>query len=227
MRVLVVEDEKRMADSIKHGLELHRFAVDVYSDFESGLAAAPDPDYDIILLDRRLPDGHDGLEICRELRADNIKTPVIMLTAFGEVRDRVTGLMSGADDYIVKPFSLDELVARIQAILRRPHRFSGTILTVDDLSLDPGQHEVKRGKDAIRLTPKEYAIVFYMMQHHGQTLSKEQIVSHIWDEGADILAATVETHISSLRKKIDESYPKRPPLIHTVWGFGYKLGAEA
>lgn len=219
----MVEDEPKIAQAIKKGLELKGYAVDAVYDSESGLAYAQDPDYDLVVLDRMLPGKIDGAELCRELRAGDIQTPIIMLTAKGTIGDRVEGLNSGADDYLVKPFSFDELTARVRALLRRPPVNVGSVVTLDDLSLNPQSYEVKRGDRPIKLSKKEFSLLEYLMHHSGQVITKEMIVSHIWDEAADILPNTIEVYIGYLRNKIDRPFPDKKPLIHTLRGFGYKL----
>jgi two-component system OmpR family response regulator len=194
-------------------------------DADEGLSYATDPDYDVIVLDRMLPGSLDGVELCRKLRADGISTPVIMLTARGTIGDRVEGLNSGADDYLVKTFSFDELTARVRALLRRPKNQVGTKLQVGDLSLDPANYEVKRGNSPIKLSHKEFALLEYFMHHPDQVITKDMLISHVWDEAADILPNTIEVYVGYLRGKIDRPFPKSPPLLHTLRGFGYKLSA--
>lgn len=219
----MIEDEPKIAQAVKKGLELKGYAVDAVYDSDSGLAYAQDPDYDLIVLDRMLPGKMDGVKLCSELRADGIQTPVIMLTARGTIGDRVEGLNSGADDYLVKPFSFDELTARVRALLRRPPVNVGSVVTLDDLSLNPQSYEVKRGNKPVKLSKKEFSLLEYLMHHQGQVITKEMIVSHIWDEEADILPNTIEVYIGYLRNKIDRPFPDKKPLIHTLRGFGYKL----
>ena len=223
MRILVVEDEPKIAQAVKRGLELKGFAVDAVHDADSGLAYASDQDYDAIVLDRMLPGSMDGVQLCQKLRADGVHTPVIMLTARGTIGDRVEGLNSGADDYLVKPFSFDELTARVRALLRRPLTQVGTQLAVDDLTLDTNSYEVKRGDAPIKLSHKEFALLEYLMHHPGQVITKAMIINHVWDEDADILPNTIEVYIGYLRNKIDRPFPDATPLLQTVRGFGYKL----
>ncbi len=156
----------------------------------------------------------------------SFKTPILILTAKGQIRDRVEGLNSGADDYLVKPFSFEELLARVRALLRRPEDFHGNVLKVADLSLDTIEHDVRRGKTRIRLTATEYGLLEYLMRNTGHTLSKEKLIGHVWDFGSDILENTVEAYIGSLRRKVDKPFPHSPPLIHTKRSFGYRLGLE-
>jgi len=224
MRVLVVEDEHKIANSIKKGLEQESYAVDVSYDGEKGFDLAATEDYDIIILDLMLPK-ISGLEICRKLREEeNIHTPILILTAKGQLNDKVNGLNSGADDYLVKPFAFAELLARIKALSRRPKNSLKPVLTVKNLSLNSLTYEVKRANKEIRLSKKEFALLEYLLRHKGKIVSKEQIISHVWDYDADILANTVEVYIGYLRKKIDRPFKNKPPLIQTIRGFGYKIG---
>ncbi len=223
MRILVIEDEPKIAQAVKRGLELKGFAVDVVYDADTGLAYASDPDYDAIVLDRMLPGSMDGVKLCQKLRSDDISTPIIMLTARGTIGDRVEGLNSGADDYLVKPFSFDELTARVRALLRRPPVQVGTSLKLADLTLDTGSYEVRRGEQPIKLSHKEFTLLEYLMHHPGQVITKDMIISHVWDQDADILPNTIEVYIGYLRNKIDRPFPKSEALLQTVRGFGYKL----
>jgi two-component system OmpR family response regulator len=223
MRIIVIEDEPKIAQAVKRGLELKGFAVDAVYDSDSGLAYASDPDYDAIILDRMLPGSMDGVALCQKLRAEGIHTPVIMLTARGTLGDKVEGLNSGADDYLVKPFSFDELTARVRALLRRPPTQVGTLLSVDNLTLDPTNYEVKRGDQPIKLSHKEFALLEYFMHHPGQVITKDMIINHVWNEEADILPNTIEVYIGYLRNKIDRPFADQTPLLQTLRGFGYKL----
>lgn len=223
MRILIVEDEEKIARAIKNGLAREKFAVDVEFDSDSGLGAAMSQPYDVIVIDRMLPGSMDGLAIVRHLRANDIKTPVLLLTAKGQVHDRVSGLEAGADDYLVKPFAFDELLARIRALLRRPPEIQAQTLQVADLTLDTVTYDVRRGGKPITLSSKEFALLEYLMRNAGRVLNKEQIISHVWDFDSDILPNTVEVYIGYLRSKIDKPFPK-PNLIHTMRGFGYRLG---
>ena len=222
MKVLIVEDEHRIANSIKKGLEQEKYAVDLVYTGTDGYDLASTEDYDLIILDLMLP-GMDGLSICRQLRKNDIHTPIIILTAKGQTRDKVEGLDSGADDYLTKPFSFEELLARIRALGRRPKNSLNTILTVDGLELDTRNFEVKRNGIKIQVTSKEFSLLEYLLRHARQTLSKDQIISHVWDYEADILPNTVEVYIGNLRRKIDFPFTNSKPLIHTIRGFGYKI----
>lgn len=223
MRILVIEDEPKIAQAVKRGLELKGFAVDAVGDADTGLSYASDAGYDAVVLDRMLPGSMDGVALCQQLRRDGVQTPIIMLTARGTIGDRVEGLNSGADDYLVKPFSFDELTARVRALLRRPINQVGTQLTVGDLTLDTNSYEVKRGETAIKLSHKEFALLEYLMHHPGQVITKDMIINHVWNEEADVLPNTIEVYIGYLRNKIDRPFPKAKQLLQTQRGFGYKL----
>lgn len=223
MRILVVEDEHKIANSIKQGLEQEAYAVDVVYNGNDGLDMASTEDYDTIILDLLLP-GMDGITVCTKLRQESIHTPILMLTAKGELNDKVTGLNSGADDYLVKPFAFEELLARIKALTRRPKTSLTNRLNYQDLTLDTQTYEVKRGTNLIHLSRKEFALLEYLLRHPDTVVSKDQIINHVWDYDADILPNTVEVYIGYLRNKIDRPFSKKPTLINTVRGFGYKLG---
>ncbi len=223
MRILVVEDEHRIANNIKKGLEQERYAVDVAYDGTSGFDLASSEEYDLVILDLMLP-GMDGMAICRELRKQKIHTPILILTAKGQTEDKVSGLDAGADDYLTKPFSFTELLARIRAITRRPKNALDTILKVEGLELDTLEYTVRRDGNAITLSNKEFTLLEYLMRNAGKILTKNQIINHVWDYDADILPNTVEVYIRNLRSKIDLPFSGEPPIIHTVRGFGYKIG---
>lgn len=224
MRILIIEDEHKIANALKRGLEQESFAVDISYDGDEGLAFAQTETYDAIILDRMLPGKVDGLEICRQLRASKNHTPIIMLTAKDQVTDRVAGLNAGADDYLVKPFAFEELLARIHALLRRPQTAQATTLTVEDLSLNPLSFEVKRGDQPISLSRKEFALLNFLMRNAGIVVSKDTIINHVWDFDADVLPNTVEVYMGYLRQKIDKPFSNSRPLINTVRGFGYRIG---
>ena len=221
MRILVIEDEHKIARALKKALEQETFAVDVAYDGDEGYAMALNEPYDIAIIDRMLPGEYDGLAIVTAMRAAKVHTPVLFLSALGSISERTAGLDAGADDYLVKPFALEELLARVRALLRRPTEQQSAILTSGDLSLDTVTYSVKRAGKLIQLTSKEFALLEYMLRNPGRPLSKEVIISHVWDYDADILPNTVEVYIKYLRNKIDTPFKK--PLIHTVRGFGYKL----
>lgn len=223
MRVLVVEDEHKIANSIKKGLEQESFAVDVAYDGEDGYGLAISEDYDVIVLDIMMPK-MNGIEVCKKLRGRHNHTPILILTAKGHLNDKVDGLNAGADDYLVKPFAFVELLARIKALSRRPKNSLGSMMTVDDLCLDTISYEVTRGGTPIELSKKEFALLEYLMRNKERVLSKDQIISHVWDYEADVLPNTVEVYVGYLRNKIDKPFADSTSLIHTVRGFGYKIG---
>jgi DNA-binding response OmpR family regulator len=223
MKILIVEDEHKIANLIKQGLEQERFVVDVVYDGTSGFDLASSEPFDVIILDRLLP-GMDGLEICKKLRVQENHTPILMLTAKGQVTDKVEGLNSGADDYLTKPFAFEELLARIKALVRRPKATLNNTLQVEDLTLNTDTYEIKRGNAQIVLSSKEFALLEYLMRHQNRTLTKEQIINHVWSYEANILPNTVEVFIGYLRNKIDRPFKGKKQLINTIRGFGYKIG---
>lgn len=223
MRVLVIEDERKIALALKKGLEQEGYAVDVTHDGESGLAFALDEPYDVMIIDRMLP-LKNGVDICREVRKAKVATPILMLTAKDKTKDKVEGLDAGADDYLVKPFAIDELLARLRSLLRRPTEVVNETLRVGDLSLNTRTFEVSRGNKSISLTQKEFSLLEYLLRNQNRIVTKESIMTHVWDYDADILPNTVEVYIGYLRAKVDRSFDA-PPLIHTVRGFGYKVVA--
>jgi two-component system copper resistance phosphate regulon response regulator CusR len=221
MRILVVEDEHRIAQALKEGLEQESYAVDVAYDGEDGYNTASNDDYDLIILDVMMPQ-MNGYQVVKKIRDDGNHTPVLMLTAKDQNQDVISGLDSGADDYLAKPFSFEVLLARVRALLRRPHDAVANILKTKDLTLDLNSHEVKRAGKEIRLSTKEYAILEYLLRNKGKVLSKNNIMTHVWDFDADILPNNVEVFITYLRNKVDKPF-KGPDLIQTVRGFGYKV----
>jgi DNA-binding response OmpR family regulator len=224
MRILVVEDEHKIANALKQGLVQENFAVDTEYDGDSGLGAALNESYDVMIIDRMLPGSVDGLEICRQVRSSGIHTPILLLTAKGQVGDRVEGLNSGADDYLIKPFSFEELLARIRALLRRPQAVQSNVIKVGDLALDTINFQVERSGRVIKLSAKEFALLEYLMRNAGRVLSKDNIISHVWDFDSDILPNTVEVYIGYLRGKIDKPFGR--PLLRTNRGFGYVIKAK-
>jgi DNA-binding response OmpR family regulator len=224
MRILVVEDEHRIAQAIKEGLEQESYAVDVCFDGEDGYNTAAADEYDLIIMDVMMP-GMDGFEVTRKLRADDNHVPILLLTAKNQGRDIVTGLDTGADDYLAKPFSFEVLLARVRALLRRPPLTTGEVLSVRDLMLNPGTKEVTRNGKFISLSGKEYALLEYMLRNKGRVLSKNNIMSHVWNFDADILPNTVEVFINYLRSKVDKPFRDQPEIIQTVRGFGYRINA--
>ncbi len=223
MRLLVVEDERKIARVIATALRGDGHAVDVVYDGDEGLAMAQTEPYDLLILDRMLP-GMSGTDIVRQLRTEGHTMPILLLTALGTTEDKTFGLDSGADDYLVKPFAIDELTARARALLRRLPMQHSDVIKLGDLEIDKTKQSVKRGHKNIDLTSKEYALLEYLMLHPGQILSKDTLIAHVWDFDADILPNNVEAYIKQLRKKVDKPFKK--PLIHTVRGFGYKMEAD-
>lgn len=223
MRILVVEDEHKIARAVARALEQENYAVDVAYDGDEGYAMATTEPYDLAIIDRMIPGEYNGLDIVKAMREEKIHTPVLLLTALGTTADKTKGLDSGADDYLVKPFALAELLARVRALLRRPAEQKGTVLKADDLELDTTTFRVTRGGKEIHLTSKEFALLEFLLRNQGRPSNKETIVAHVWDYDADILLNTVEVYIKYLRAKVDEPFDKQ--LIKTVRGFGYKIDA--
>ncbi len=222
MKILVVDDEVRIAEAIKQGLEQEGYAVDVEHDGEDGYNAARADEYDVIILDVMMP-VMNGFEVAEKLRKDGNTTPILMLTAKDQSRDIVTGLDSGADDYLPKPFSFDVLTARVRALLRRPQEALSNVLSVDELRLDVASRAVERSGKPIHLSSKEFAILEYLLRNKGHIMSKNNIMSHVWDFDADILPNNVEVFINYLRGKVDKPFPGSRQLIETVRGFGYVI----
>ena len=220
MRVLLVEDDSRMADVIAKGLREQSYAVDVARDGEAGLYQASINDYDVIVLDVLLPK-RDGYEVCRELRTRGNATPVLMLTARAAIDDRITGFDAGADDYLTKPFSFRELLARLHALLRRDSQLRPDVLEIGDLTLDSISHRVSRANDEVQLTAKEYALLEYLARRAGQLVSRAEIAAHVWDDTFDPFSNTIEVYMNRLRKKIDGKNSIK--LLHTRRGEGYML----
>jgi DNA-binding response OmpR family regulator len=220
MTILIIEDEKKLVEILKKALKSEKYAVDVAYDGEEGLAKAMKNNYNLILLDIMLPK-MDGMEVCRELRSHQIQTPVIMLTARGLVGDRVQGLDLGADDYLVKPFGITELSARIRAVLRREKNVESPVLKIGDLVLDRNRHEVVRAGKKLALTPKEFRLLDTLVRNTGQAMSRRQLLDEAW--GPDFTEGNHElnVHMRYLRRKVDPSGAK--PLIHTIRGVGYTL----
>jgi heavy metal response regulator len=223
MRILVVEDEKKVASFIKRGLEEENFSVDMAYDGEEGLYMAESNPYDLILMDLMLPK-MDGLSVIKELRSKGNKAPVLCLTAKDTVEDIVSGLDSGSDDYLTKPFAFAELVARVRALLRRGTQDRGAEIRFDDLRLDPVAHKVWRGNKEIELTAKEYALLEYFMRNPNQILTRTMIAEHVWDYTFDSFTNIIDVYVNYLRKKVDRDYDKK--LIHTVRGIGYVMKEE-
>ncbi len=220
MRALIVEDEKQILNFLKKSLQAEHFAVDTAEDGEKGSFLARTNDYDLILLDNIMPK-KTGQEVCEEIRSEGINIPILVLSVKSEITTKVDLLNAGADDYMTKPFSLDELMARIKALLRRPKEIESEILKIDGLTLDTSKHIVKQGDKDIYLTRKEFTLLKYLMRNQGIVLSRSMIMEHVWDMSVDPFSNTIESHINSLRKKINIKGKKK--LIHTVPGRGYKI----
>jgi heavy metal response regulator len=223
MRILVVEDEKKVGSFIKKGLEEEHYAVDIAYDGEEGLTLAQINEYDLILLDIMLPK-LDGMEVLRQIRRNGSNVPILMLTARDSVEDIISGLDGGSDDYLTKPFSFDELVARVRALLRRRAKEKTDLLMVGDLSLSTSTHRVKRGGREIELTAKEYALLEYFMRNPNRVLTRVLITEHVWDYHFDPSTNVIDVYVNYLRKKIDQGFEKK--LIHTIRGSGYMMKDE-
>lgn len=222
MKILVIEDDKTVGQYVKRGLDEARYHADLVGDGEEGLRLAAAGHYDLLVLDLRLP-RVSGLEVLRTLRDRGSGTPVLVLTAQDTVDFKVQALRMGADDYVTKPFAFEELLARVEALGRRPKAIAPPVLTVADLSLDTGSREVRRGGRLIDLTPKEYAVLEYLMRHEGRVMSRTLITEYAWDYHFDPGTNIVDVVITRLRKKIDHG--REPKLIHTVRGVGYVVRA--
>lgn len=222
MRVLVVEDEVKMARAIRRGLEQEGYAVDVAADGHEGLHLAMETDYDAIVLDVLLP-GMDGFAVCETLRTQNRWSPVLMLTAREAVQDRIRGLDVGADDYLTKPFAFGELLARLRTLLRRGPSERPAALQVGDVELDPAGHTVKRAGRAVDLSPREFALLEFLMRHPGETLTRSRIEEHVWDYNYDGLSNVVDVYVGYVRRKLEK--PFGAPFIRTVRGVGYAVPA--
>ncbi len=220
MRILITEDEKDLAQALARGLRKQGYAADIAYDGEEALVLAEVNDYDLIILDLNLPK-IDGVEVCRRIRASDSPTGILMLTARSSLDDRVNGLDQGADDYLVKPFHFPELLARVRAILRREGEPRHTILRSGDLVLDPNVQKAYFGREEIRLTTKEFAVLEYLMRNVGRIVSQEELLEHVWNEDANLFTQTVKVHIKNIRKKL--SAAGAYDLITTVKGRGYML----
>lgn len=220
MRVLIVEDNPRLRTSVKLSLEESGYVVDGAADGVEGQEMAELTPYDAIILDIMLP-RRDGLEVCRNLRKAHLRTPILLLTARDAVEDRVKGLDSGADDYLVKPFSLDELEARLRALMRRDAPDKSGLLVAADLELDPATHITRRGGKTIELTSKEFALLEYMLRNPNWLITREMAERHVWDYGGTSASNLVDVYIRRLRRKLDDPFEIK--LIETVRGYGYRL----
>lgn len=221
MRILVVEDEHKIAQALKRALEQEHYAVDVSYDGDDGYAMATTEPYDAMIIDRMIPGEYDGIGIVKAVREQGIHVPILLLTALGRVEDKTMGLDSGADDYLTKPFAIEELLARLRALLRRPASHQPNTLGIADLELDTVNKRVTRAGQDITLTAKEFSLLEYLLRNKHRPVNKDMIIQHVWDYDADILPNTVEVYIKYLRTKIDK--PFKTSLLQTIRGFGYKL----
>jgi len=220
MRILLVEDEPSAAQALAKGLREQTYAVDVAADGEAAVYQASVNDYDLVILDVMLPI-KDGFEVCRELRAEGLTTPILMLTARDAVQDRIAGLDTGADDYLTKPFDFHELLARLRALLRRGHALRPETVEIADLSIDTRARRVRRGGLQIELTAKEYALLEYLARRAGEVVSRAEIAEHVWEENFDLFSNLIEVYVQRLRRKIDEGHALK--LLLTRRGEGYML----
>lgn len=223
MRVLLIEDYKPLVRALKQGLEEEGFAVDTATDGEEGSYKAETANYDVIILDLMLPK-EDGLSLLKRWRSKGITSHVLVLTARSSIEDKVSGLDLGADDYMTKPFQLEELLARLRALIRRGHNVKDPVLKIYDLEIDTAARTVKRGGKSIRLTPKEYALLEFLAFHRGKVVTRSMIWEHLYDEHDENTSNVVDVYIRYLRNKIDKGF--HPPLILTRWGEGYMLRGE-
>lgn len=219
MRILVIEDEPKLNKGLREGLQTRGYAVDSAFDGEEGEKLARYNDYDLIILDIMIPK-RDGLAVCRNLRELEKTVPILMLTAKDSTEDKIIGLDAGADDYLVKPFSFDELTARIRSLMRRPHLSSKDILQLADLRLDTRSQEIAIKGKRIDVTLREYALMEYLLRNIGAVLTRDDLLEHVWDRNHDSLSNVVDVHLKNLRKKLPTTYAKR---IETIWGKGYRL----
>ncbi|MBI4093706.1 response regulator transcription factor [Candidatus Kaiserbacteria bacterium] len=222
MKILLIEDEQKLADALKRGLELQGYTVDIVSDGKKALTRASlhRSDYDLVILDLMLP-SMDGYEICKEMRERNITVPILVLTARAETDTKVKLLLSGADDYLVKPFSFAELSARLRALMRRPSESLPEVLKTDDIDLDPATRKVTREGREIPLTLKEFGLLEYFMRHPNQVVNREDLLNHLWDFNYVGFSNVVDVHVKNLRRKLDGKDPEG--VLETVRGIGYRL----
>jgi two-component system copper resistance phosphate regulon response regulator CusR len=223
MRVLVIEDETKVGCFIKRALEEESYAVDLCEDGAKGLEMALGTNYDLLVVDLMLP-SMTGLDVVKNVRRERVQTPILILSAQSQIDQRVKGLDAGADDYLTKPFAIDELLARVRALLRRGATESPGVLQIDDLLLNPATREVTRGGQRIDLTLKEYALLEYLMRHTGRVLTRPMISEHVWNHDFDTFTNVIDVYVNYLRNKIDRGRPRK--LIHTIRGSGYMLKAE-
>ena len=219
MRILVVEDEVKIANSLEKGLKAVGYVVDVAYDGDAAATLVDANAYDLVLMDWMIPGRHDGAALIKQWRSEQKKMPILMLTARSAIGDRVEGLDAGADDYLPKPFSFDELLARVRALLRRPQDHNGTVLKSGVIALDAVSKEVTVNNKAVHLTAKEFQLLEYLLHHRGEVLSKDQLLDHVWSDEERVQHNTVETFIANVRKKIGAG----DSVIQTVRGYGYKI----
>lgn len=220
MRLLIIEDEKRLSDNIKKGFVEQGFAVDQTFDGENGQFLCETENYDVVILDLMLP-RIDGISICKYLREKEIKTPILILTAKDNIEDTILGLDSGADDYVKKPFSFSELSSRVQALLRRSHSQTSPILKAADLELDPIKHLVVRSDKDIFLTPKEFSVLEFLLRHKNEVISRTAIIEHVWDYNFEGMSNIVDVFVASIRRKINKGAKNK--LLETLHGVGYRI----
>ncbi len=220
MRILVAEDDRKVAGFLKKGLKEEQYAVDICYDGEEALFQAQVNQYDLVILDVMLPK-KNGFSVCKEIRKEGNLTPILMLTARDQLEDKVKGLQEGADDYLTKPFAFEELLARIQALLRRTQDYKTKTLKVGDLELDPVARKITRDGKPITLTGKEYALLEYLMRNRSRVITQSMIIDHVWDMNYDGLSNVVNVYINHLREKIDKGFSQK--YIHTIRGVGYKI----
>ena len=222
MKILIIEDNIDLAETIKRALLSHCFNVDIATDGKSGSYIARTNKYSLIILDLILPE-KDGVSVCREIRENGVKTPILIISNQSETQDKVTMLKIGADDYITKPFSFDELLARINALIRRPYNISDEVLTLDDLTIDTRTQLVTKEGQEVYLTRKEYMLLHCFARNEGRVISRGQILEEVWESSCNPLTNTIETHVRNLRKKIEKQNRR---IIHTINGRGYRLSLE-
>lgn len=222
MRILVVEDQTNIANNLRDGLQNEGFSVDIAETGEKAYDVASVEEFDAIVLDVMLP-GMDGIEVCRRLRDEKILTPIIMVTAKDSTEDKVASLETGADDYVTKPFSFDELLARIRSLIRRSNSQT-PVLKLSNLELNPSSHIVKRSGKEISLTAKEYVMLEYFMNNIGKVLLRDQILTHVWDSNYESINNIVDVFVKRLRDKVEKPFPKETKLLKTIRGLGYKFG---
>lgn len=223
MQVLIVEDNPKMTSLLRQGLAEHGYAADTFHTAAEGVEALSIKSYDVIVLDRMLPD-RDGLEVCRDLRQNGLKTPVLMLTGLSAVGDRVSGLNAGADDYLPKPFAFEEFVARIRALMRRGESGENSRLNYADVEIDLLKRAVKRAGRPVKLRNKEYELLEFFLRRHDRVLSRTTIAEHVWDMNYDLASNVIDVYVAALRRKLDKGFD--PQLIHTIIGVGYMFSSE-